>query len=80
MLRPYECNTKYPDQNKLPRSKLRGIYRRTIVMGAAAPKPLLAHSSRQQADGYSWNTNKKSRLGGIQFSENASLDGVKASP
>jgi beta-phosphoglucomutase-like phosphatase (HAD superfamily) len=28
-------------------------------MGAAAPKPLLAHSSRQQADGYSGNTNKK---------------------
>ncbi len=27
-------------------------------MGAAAPKPLLAHSSRQQADGYSGNTNK----------------------
>jgi len=27
-------------------------------MGAAAPKPLLAHSSRQQADGYSGNANK----------------------
>ncbi len=29
-------------------------------MGAAAPKPLLAHSSRQQADGYSGNANKLS--------------------
>ena len=44
--------------SKLPRSKLRGIHNGTIVMGAAAPKPLLAHSSRQQADGYSGNTNK----------------------
>ncbi len=44
--------------SKLPRSKLRGIHRRTIVMGAAAPNPLLAHSSRQQADGYSGITNK----------------------
>ncbi len=47
--------------SKLPRSKLRGIHRRTIVMGAAAPNPLLAHSSRQQADGYSGITNKKMR-------------------
>ncbi len=29
-------------------------------MGAAASKPLLAHSSRQQANGYSENTNKTS--------------------
>jgi hypothetical protein len=38
--------------SELPRSKLRGIHSGTIIMGAAAPKPLLAHSSRQQADGY----------------------------
>jgi hypothetical protein len=38
--------------SKLPRSKLRGIHNGIIVMGAAAPKPSLAHSSRQQADGY----------------------------
>ncbi len=50
--------------SELPRSKLRGIHSGTIIMGAAAPKPLLAHSSRQQADGYSGNTNKIS--GGMQ--------------
>ena len=44
--------------SKLHRSKLRGINSGTIVMGAAAPKPLLAHSSRQQAVGCSGNTNK----------------------
>ena len=62
-------------KSKQPRSKLRGIHSRTIVMGAAAPKPLLAHSSRQQADGYSGNTNKTALR--EWFSEQRKLAGCK---
>ncbi len=45
-------------------------------MGATAPKPLLAHSSRQQADGYSGNTNKHQPLA-TKLSHNVMLNEVK---
>jgi len=45
-------------RNKLPRSKLRGIQSETIVIGAAAPKPPSAHSSRQQVTGHAKHISK----------------------